>query len=104
MLKPAYFSTAHPWLLFSKVDPGCPITVKGMSRDGIVAFRLPEVRLHADVKIGRRSLQAPLRLDTVELKPEEHRLSCVLRSAFRYYVHPGEHRHVTLSDANAGSG
>lgn len=33
-LKPAYFSMAHPWLLFPDLKPECPITVEGMSQDG----------------------------------------------------------------------
>lgn len=103
-VKPAYFSSAHPWLLLPKIDPDCPITVGGMTREGTLAFRLPDVRLRADIRIGARTLQAPLRLDTVEIAPDERRFSCVLRTAFRYYVNPGEHRNVTLTTvAGAGS-
>jgi hypothetical protein len=95
-LKPAYFSMAHPWLLFPDLKPECPITVEGMSQDGPVSFRLPSTPLVAEVVVGRRSLSTPLRLDTVEISPDQRRLSLVLRTAFRYYVHPGERRVTTV--------
>lgn len=95
-LKPAYFSIAHPWLLFPDLKPECPITVEGMSHDGPLSFRLPNPPLATEVTVGRRSLSVPLRLDTVEIFPDQRRLSLVLRTAFRYYVHPGERRVTTV--------
>jgi hypothetical protein len=97
MLKPAYFSTAHPWLLFSDLKPECPIMVEGMSQDGPLSFRLPNPKLTSDVSVGRKSLSPPLRLDTVEIFPDQRRLSLVFRTAFRYYVHPGEQRVATIA-------
>jgi hypothetical protein len=96
VLKPAYFSVAHPWLVFQNLKPECPISVQGMTPNGRFEFRLPSPPLEADVIVGRSSLSTPLRLDTVEVFPEKQRLSLAMRTAFRYYIHPGEHRVATV--------
>jgi hypothetical protein len=101
-IKPELYSAAHPSMIFPVLEPGTKFEVEGMSPAGVFKCQLPSVKLKAKVELGAKSSELPLRLDTVELRPEARTISLVLRAPFRYYIHPGERRVTQLLEEGGG--
>jgi hypothetical protein len=96
---PEHFLVAPPNQRFDGLPPGTPIAVRGMHPAGAVAFRAPELPAELAVAVGGDHAVLPCRLDTVEIWPNERRVSFALRASFRYLFRPGESRTATLRAA-----
>jgi hypothetical protein len=96
---PQHFLVAPAGQSFEELRPGTPIAVHGMHPDGAVAFRVPELPAELAVALGEDHVVLPCRLDTVEVWPNDRRVSFALRASFRYLYRPGESRSATLRAA-----
>jgi len=98
----ALFSCAHPRLVFSSVEPGTPVRLAGMGPRGALHFAVPNQRLRAVVKLGRRTHEMALRLDTIGVLADLGRVVLSQRCSFRYTLVKHQHRCVTLVGEPSG--
>ncbi len=96
MLKPEYYSVAHPSLVFEELESGTPVEVRGMSPEGPLSFQIPGLAMEAKIQIADRVARLPMRFDTLEIFPDEGRFAMVHRAPFRYRILPEELRSVTV--------
>jgi hypothetical protein len=74
----------HPSLLQRESLAGKPITLRGMTPDGVMGFYAPTGGVVIDYEIdGRRGTQ-PLRLRRVVVLPEERRIALTYELVFRF--------------------
>jgi len=62
---------------------GEPIGLDGVSREGRLQSAIPRLRPRVDVIVAGRRETPPVRLETVLIEPDEHRLSLTWRAALR---------------------
>jgi len=102
---PEYFLVAPTGQCHAAVPAGCPITVHGMHADGPLSFEVPELPARVKVAVGADRLELPCTLDTIEIWPNDRRVSFVMRAAFRYPFRREETRTAQLVlDPTAGRG
>jgi hypothetical protein len=79
---PRFFCMAHPDLVFDRfLVGGEPIRLDNLSREGPIAFSLPQCRLQASVRVAGNTETPPLNLETVLIEPENNRLCMTWRGA-----------------------
>jgi hypothetical protein len=101
---PQMFSSAHPDMIVPELEPGLECTLTGMTPDGRLRFRVPNLRLVLQVILGTRQSRFPLRVDTLCILPEELRVVVTGRASFRYRFVAEEARAVVLQWDSAQRG
>jgi hypothetical protein len=88
---------AHPDWVFDRAPPALsPIVMEGLSPEGRVSLRLPELTVHLDYVLGARTGSRSLSLHALVLLPEEQRFCLVYRHAFEVDAPEGEERGARL--------
>jgi hypothetical protein len=100
---PAAFSFAHPRMVLDKYPGGTGMSLAGMGPGSSWQVRLPELALHAHVRLGDAEYRLPLEVDTVCLLPDYRRFFLVARRAFVYQFLPERVRSVQVVAAPASS-
>jgi len=95
-------SRAAPWLIFSALPPGTPITLRGMRPRGeVLSFVIPEVPFKVRALFGRALFTLAPALDAVEIDAEAAEIRLVYRSLFRFGLVKHERRDVFLEPSAA---
>jgi hypothetical protein len=87
---------AHPDWILALPPAGGKIRMHGLSREEVMAFPLPRLRVFADYGVGDRSGALELRPQRLVLLPEERRLYLGYAAAFNIERPKGEHRSMRL--------
>ncbi len=78
---PRFFQAASPDLITpSYLVGGEPVRVIGAHREGPLEFRLPELRPEVAVRVAGREEQPALHLETVQLEPDDDRITLTWRA------------------------
>jgi hypothetical protein len=80
---PRFLQLAAPGLIVpGYLNGGEPVELRGMTRSGLLRFRLPRVTLRVTYRLDGSPQQRPACLDTVMIEPELSRFSLTWRSVF----------------------
>lgn len=102
-VKPEVFQAAHPRLTFDDVPAGTSVTLYGMTEDGPLAFRMPDLRARVEVELEDETHEVAGRVDTLCLLPDESRFFLLHRSPFKYRVVPEQTRVTRLYVESPGA-
>ncbi|HTV24729.1 MAG TPA: DUF2169 domain-containing protein [Polyangiaceae bacterium] len=76
-----FFNGAAAELTFERfIEGGEPVEVLGASRQGPLRFAVPRLELAVTVSVAGRREQPPLRLDTLLIEPDQHRVCASYRA------------------------
>lgn len=95
-MSPGATHRAHPDWVMQLPDPGAEVRIHGMSPRGEIAFRLPQLRVHADYVLGDRTGERELRPRLLVLLPDEGKGCLVYRHQFTYPFDEGAERSMRL--------
>ncbi len=101
-VKPEVFHNAHPDLVFPALPPGTSILVEGMTPEAPFAFRLPELAVRVEVKLGEKVYEPAGKVDTVAVYVDPRRVYLIHRTPFKYVVVPEELRTARLEVLGTG--
>jgi hypothetical protein len=80
---PRFLQLAPPDLIAAGyLKGGEPVELRGVTRGGIMRFRLPQASLKVIYRLNGSPEERPFKLDTVLIEPEQSRLSLTWRSVF----------------------
>ncbi len=82
MSEGAYHRAAPEWVLDKPLAKGAVVEMIGVSPDGPLSFRWPDLRVHFDYVLGERTGSFPLEPHALVLLPEERRFYVVFRLPF----------------------
>jgi len=95
-------SRAAPWLVFSSIAPGTPVTLRGMRPKGqALSFVVPEAPVSLRVILGRALFRLEARLDAIDIDAEQAEARFVFRCPFRFGLVQNEQREVHLEGTEA---
>jgi hypothetical protein len=81
---PRFLQLAPPGLVVpGYLKGGEPAELRGVTRSGLLRFRLPSVKLKVTYHLDGSALERPVNLDTVVIEPEQLRLTLVWRTALQ---------------------
>ncbi|HET6147893.1 MAG TPA: DUF2169 domain-containing protein [Polyangia bacterium] len=95
-LKPTLYNAAFPEMIAERVGAGDPVRVTGVSRSGLLAFRVPDLRLMVQLGFGAEIIERPLAIDQLGIEAEHDRFFITYRYPFRYVMHPLQKRWCRL--------
>jgi len=79
-----FFSMAHPDLVYPEfLKGGEPVEITNMHPRGSIKFKLPHVKLNADVTVAGNSVLPQFNLETVLIEPNDLKLSMIWRAAMQ---------------------
>lgn len=90
------FNTAHPRMIAREAKAGMTVSLEGMTSGRPIVFRLPDERLHVQVRFDDETHTEPLIIDQIGIEPEKRRVFISYRFPFRYSVRPGQLRACRL--------
>ncbi len=93
---PQVFLAAHPDMVVPELVPGSACVLNGMTRQGVLRFRVPDVRIALAVTLGDKQCRFPMRTDTLCVLPEDCRVVLTNRASFRYRFVPEQARTTVL--------
>jgi len=94
---PALFSSAHPQMIFPKVESGTECSLKGMSPEGVLRFSVPRFDPVLTIRIDRNEKRLPMRMDTMCVLTEERRVFLSARASCRYRFVPEQVREARMT-------
>jgi hypothetical protein len=100
-MRPAMFSFAHPRMMLAGYPAGAAVAIDGMTPEGRLAFKLPELPLWLEMNLGSKSTVLPLLADTLCVFPDYRRFFVLARRAVVYQFKP--HR-LRAAVVRAGAG
>ena len=83
-VEPAFFNCAYPQMLRPELSMGVEIRLAGMRAAGDWKFKLPELYVGVEARLGSATTHFAMRPDTLCLLPEEDRFFIVFRRTFVY--------------------
>jgi hypothetical protein len=90
------YHRAHPHWVIDLPQAGAGVILEGLTPEGQIQFRLPELRVVADYVMGKRNGTRELAPQMLVLLPEERRFYLVYRNAFTAEVEPDMERSFRL--------
>ncbi len=90
------FHRAHPDWVIEIPPAGTEVRLKGLSPEGDILFKLPEVRVYADYILGERTGKRELAPQMLVLLPDEKRFYMVFRHVFPFVPEPEKERSMRL--------
>lgn len=90
------YHRAHPHWVMGLPSAGAEVILEGLTPEGQIGFRLPELRMVADYVLGERMGTRELVPQMLVLLPEERRFYLVYRKAFTAEVEPDMERSFRL--------
>lgn len=96
VLTPGIHHRAHPDWVIARPQPAAPVVLEGAHPDGLLRFKLPELRVIADFQVGAVEGSDDLMPHSLMLLPEERRCVLVYRLLFDYPFADGQERTVRL--------
>lgn len=79
-----FFSMAHPELVYPGfLQGGEAVEIINMHSDGVINFKVPYIKLNADVTVEEDSVQPPFNLETLLIEPNQLKLSLIWRAAIQ---------------------
>ncbi len=97
-LEPLFFNYAHPKMMLPEIPLKAKGTLRGMTKEGIWEFEIPELYIGAEVYLGEKRSCFVMRPDTLCLLPEEKRFFILYRQAFIYPFIPEQKRRICLTN------
>jgi hypothetical protein len=95
-LKATLYNAAFPEMIAARVSPGDDVRVTGVSRSGVLAFRVPDLSLRARLRFGDVIVERPLAIDQLGIEAEHDRFFVTYRYPFRYVMHRLQKRSCEL--------
>lgn len=93
---PQVFVSAHPDMTAPQAPPGTECVLTGMTPQGTLRFRVPDLSPVLHLRLGGRTSRYPLMLDTLCLLPEGPRVVLTYRASVRYRAVAEQEREAVL--------
>ena len=83
---------AHPDWVIESPPPAAPVRMEGVSKRGFIGFRIPEIRVVAELKDGSRIQKIELHPRSLVLLPEQMQFYLTFRAVRNFVSREGETR------------